>query len=422
MDMPQAERQKYAEIFTSLNPINGYITGVQARQIFMNSGLHVVKLGQIWDICDIDKDGNMDFDEFCLALRFVYASINGEISEIPAQLPPQMIPASKAHYFGGNQGYGNQSYMPQAHMSPAQSYAQSANYSSIADLDTAVAVNSNLSDDFDWYIAPSDRSNYEGIYQNNVQLSTGEVRMGQFEELYQALQIPREDINAAWSLVNVHSAPQIGKDQCIMFFHILNSRRLGKRVPATLPGALRTSFLGDSNYALSDNYSVNEIRQQPGRPSVPMSFATKSAFSSEKGHVMAGDYLSRLNQKDAAAHETMAQEERLKHELESIKRQIADAEARTRASRGGDTAVAVKELQGLLAYKQQQVLNDEPSILERQLLDQDREIQRQRDALKQLDKVMQGLREQKDLLDTHLADSQSELRESQREVDSQRSR
>lgn len=76
----------------------------------------------------------MDFDEFCLALRFVYASINGEIAEIPAQLPPQMIPASKAHYFGGNQGYGNQSYMSQAHMSPAQSYSQSANYSAIADL------------------------------------------------------------------------------------------------------------------------------------------------------------------------------------------------------------------------------------------------------------------------------------------------
>jgi hypothetical protein len=76
----------------------------------------------------------MDFDEFCLALRFVYASINGEISEIPAQLPPQMIPASKAHYFGGNQGYGNQNYMSQAHMTPPQSYGQSANYSAIAAL------------------------------------------------------------------------------------------------------------------------------------------------------------------------------------------------------------------------------------------------------------------------------------------------
>ncbi|KAG0003681.1 endocytosis defective- protein [Entomortierella chlamydospora] len=422
MDISPAERQKYAEIFQSLNPVGGYITGVQARQIFMNSGVHVVKLGQIWDICDIDKDGNMDFDEFCLALRFVYASINGEISDIPQSLPPHMIPPSKMQYFGGgagNLGY-NQSYMQQAQPTGAyptssQSYGQqSSNYSAISELDT---VNHNLSDDFDWYIAPSDRSNYESIYSNNVQLSSGEVRMSQFEELYQALQIPRDDINAAWSLVNVHSAPQIGKEQCIVFFHILNSRRLGKRVPPTLPGSLRTSFLGSSNYDLSDNYSVNEI--QAGRPSVPLSFATNSAFSSHKGHAMADDYLSRLNQKGHVANETQAQEERLKHELENIKRQIEEAELRSNSNRG-DINLAKKELQELLAYKQQQVLNDDESILNRQLLDQDREIQRQRDALKQLDKVMQGLREQKDLLETHLADSEGELRESQREIESVR--
>ncbi|KAG0054599.1 endocytosis defective- protein [Gryganskiella cystojenkinii] len=423
MDISPAERHKYAEIFASLNPTNGYITGVQARQILMNSGVHINKLGQIWDICDIDKDGNMDFDEFCLALRFVYASINGEIQDIPASLPPHMIPASKVHYFSG-QGF-NQSYMQQAQptgfMTPPQSFNQAPNYGAISDLDTAATTQSQLSDDFEWYIAPSDRANYESIYKNNVQLSSGEVRMGQFEELYQALQIPREDIHAAWTLVNVHSAPQIGKEQCIMFFHILNSRRLGKRVPATLPGALRTSFLGDSNYALSEGYSANEIRQQPGRPSVPMSFVTKSAFSSQKGHVMADDYLSRLNQKDQAAHETMAQEERLRQELESIKRQIEDAEVRNRSTRG-DTTVAKKELQDLLAYKQQKVLNDDPTILDRELLDLEREIQRQRDAMKQLDRVMQGLREQKDLLDTHLADSEGELRESRREVENQRGR
>ncbi|KAG0349230.1 hypothetical protein BG004_000454 [Podila humilis] len=384
MDIPQAERQKYAEIFSSLNPINGYITGVQAQQVFMNSGLPVVQLGHIWDICDIDGDGNMDFDEFCLALRFMNASISGEISEIPTTLPAHMIPASKAQYFGGGQGY-NQSYMNHNQNQKQSMQNQAPNYGAISDLDTSAAASNNLSDDFEWYIAPSDRSNYESIYKNNVQMSTGEVRMGQFEELYQALQIPREDIHAAWSLVNVHGAPQIGKEQCIMFFHILNSRRLGKRVPSTLPGALRTSFLGDSNYAMSDNYAVNEIRQQAGRPSVPMSFATKSAFSSQKGHAMADDYLSRLNQKESAASETHAQEDRLRNELEHLKRQIEDAEARSRSTRG-DTSVAKKELQELLAYKQQQVLNDDPSILDRELLDQDREIQRQRDALKQLDR------------------------------------
>jgi len=80
----------------------------------------------------------MDFDEFCLALRFVYASINGEIQEIPAQLPPHLIPASKVHYFAGQQGLG-QSYMQQAQPTgfgtPPQSFGQQApNYAAISEL------------------------------------------------------------------------------------------------------------------------------------------------------------------------------------------------------------------------------------------------------------------------------------------------
>ncbi|KAF9586248.1 endocytosis defective- protein [Lunasporangiospora selenospora] len=403
MNISPAERQKYSEIFASLGPNNGYISGFQARQVLQNSGLDINVLGQIWDICDIDKDGSMDFDEFSLAMRFVYAVSNGEISHIPATLPHQMIPPSKMHYFTGSGGYGQQSYMMnhvQAQPTAAvMNQNLTSNYSAISTLDTEAAVSKNLSDDFDWYIAPSDRSNYEAIYRNNVQLSTGEVRMGQFEGLYQSLQIPRDDINAA-------------------------CRRLGKRVPTTLPSVLRTSFLGGSNYELSDSYAVDEIRQQPGRPSVPMSFATKSAFSSQKGHAMADDYLSRLNQKDHTATETHAQEERLKRELEEIKRQIKEVEDRAYASRGTgqDKDTAVRELRDLLVYKQQQVLNDDASSLDRQLLDQDREIQRQREALKKLSEVMQGVREQKALLETHLEDSESELHQCQQEVERLRAR
>lgn len=88
------------------------------------------------DICDIDKDGNMDFDEFCLALRFMYASINGEIAEIPSTLPAHMIPPSKAQYFGG-QGF-NQSFMQQSgsymNQNQNQNYSQASNYSAISDL------------------------------------------------------------------------------------------------------------------------------------------------------------------------------------------------------------------------------------------------------------------------------------------------
>lgn len=78
----------------------------------------------------------MDFDEFCLALRFMYASINGEIAEIPSTLPAHMIPPSKAQYFGGNQGF-NQSFMQSSsytNQNQNQNYNQAPNYSAISDL------------------------------------------------------------------------------------------------------------------------------------------------------------------------------------------------------------------------------------------------------------------------------------------------
>ncbi|KAF9164903.1 endocytosis defective- protein [Actinomortierella ambigua] len=395
------------------------LVGAQARQVFMNSGLHVGLLGQIWEICDIDKDGNMDFDEFALAMRFIHAALNGEIAEIPATLPPQFIPASKAQYFGG--------YVPPQPQGYQTSFTAAHNYDAISVLadfvcliaqDATGASNTTLSDDFDWYIAPSDRSNYESIYRNNVQMSSGEVRMGQFEELYQALEIPREDINAAWALVNVNATPAIGKDQCITFFHILNQRRLGKRVPSTLPPTLRASFAGESNYSLAESITSGTAasRQQPGRPSVPLSFTTKSAFSSEKGNALAGDYLSRMTRKEQSEHEASTLEQQLKAELDSIRRQIEDAERKAQSTHG-DTYLARKELAELLAFKQQMALQDDEASLERQLLDQERDVARQRDALKQLDRMVLELREQRGLLETHLEDSQSEIKECQREAE-----
>ncbi len=42
------ERNRHAEQFASLGPINGFISGAQAKGFFMQSGLTPVYLAQIW--------------------------------------------------------------------------------------------------------------------------------------------------------------------------------------------------------------------------------------------------------------------------------------------------------------------------------------------------------------------------------------
>jgi len=83
------EQRKYWDIFTAMNPINGYLTGYQAKAILENSQLDNQQLEAIWDLADVDNgqcrktyriltvDGNLDFEEFCVAMRLIFDVVNG---------------------------------------------------------------------------------------------------------------------------------------------------------------------------------------------------------------------------------------------------------------------------------------------------------------------------------------------------------
>jgi Cytoskeletal-regulatory complex EF hand len=49
------EQRKYWEIFTALNPVNGYLTGFQAKAVLENSQLDNTQLEAIWDLADVDN-------------------------------------------------------------------------------------------------------------------------------------------------------------------------------------------------------------------------------------------------------------------------------------------------------------------------------------------------------------------------------
>ncbi|CAH8665044.1 unnamed protein product [Heterobilharzia americana] len=46
----------------------GFLTGVEARSILLQYGLSNPILAHIWNLADIDKDGNLNCDEFCIAI------------------------------------------------------------------------------------------------------------------------------------------------------------------------------------------------------------------------------------------------------------------------------------------------------------------------------------------------------------------
>lgn len=72
---------------------NGFITGSTAKEILTSSGIDIPSLRKIWDLSDIDKDGQLDFEEFIIAMFLTSRVKAGD--ELPATLDPEMIPLTK---------------------------------------------------------------------------------------------------------------------------------------------------------------------------------------------------------------------------------------------------------------------------------------------------------------------------------------
>lgn len=62
----QEKKQTYINIFNSLKPSDGKLSGNQVKSHMMNSKLHVAILTKIWDLSDIDLDGLLNLREFVI--------------------------------------------------------------------------------------------------------------------------------------------------------------------------------------------------------------------------------------------------------------------------------------------------------------------------------------------------------------------
>ncbi|KAH6313414.1 hypothetical protein HBI38_156800 [Parastagonospora nodorum] len=87
------EKSSYDNLFKGVDTTGrGFITGDQAVRFFSDSGLPEDVLAGIWDLADINSEGQLSRDEFSVAMYLIRQQRKGDA--LPTTLPPSLIPPS----------------------------------------------------------------------------------------------------------------------------------------------------------------------------------------------------------------------------------------------------------------------------------------------------------------------------------------
>ncbi|KAJ1938245.1 actin organization and endocytosis protein, partial [Linderina macrospora] len=92
-----SEKAQYEAIFRRWDPGHrGVLKGDQAREVFAQSGLPQHELAKVWSLADINNQGELNLDEFSVAMHLIFRRIAGD--QLPHALPQELVPRSSKDF------------------------------------------------------------------------------------------------------------------------------------------------------------------------------------------------------------------------------------------------------------------------------------------------------------------------------------
>ncbi|KAJ2763856.1 endocytosis defective- protein [Coemansia nantahalensis] len=351
----------YQHHFLSAGPVDGKLPGAAARANLLQSGLPTNQLGEIWELADIDKDGALDFDEYCIALKLVFSLLHRAIVGVPPELPPSLIPQSKYRHFT-NAGSNSASSTGVARLASPQLPLSGG----AADTGATQPLSGGA---LEWYVPGTDRARYQALFAQHARGSPY-VRALDVEEYLGSQGVARAAVSQAWALVDVRRYQQLNQEQFVYLMHVLSAHSRGAAIPGTLPAAVKDAIYSSLSLDGGPRAATSPMHAYGrGRSSTPTDPRNPGLYGERSGNVaLADSYLSKLKTSStfkneagsryASAGKRAEEEKQLLAELKSLDEEKeklrADYERMGSAAGSGEAdsvAAALRELEDLKAYK-----------------------------------------------------------------------
>ncbi|XP_061081818.1 intersectin-1-like [Conger conger] len=379
------ERAKHDQQFHSLSPTPaGFITGDQARNFFLQSGLPQPILAQIWALADLNNDGKMDAHEFSIAMKLIKLKLQGH--PLPPSLPPAMkqppLPLPSAPPFGmpGLPGVppvplaplpgvgvspplissvpppavppmanGAPPMIPPlsgfSHPATALNKSSSFNRSSLKQQKgQSFEAPSSAAPPPDWAVPQSSRLKYRQLFNSHDKMMSGHLTGPQARTILMQSSLPQPQLASIWNLSDIDQDGKLTAEEFILAMHLIDMAMSGLPLPPVLPPdfippTFRRVRSGSGISMASLHAAEQRVQEEPeeeepqnAERKLPVTFEDKKRENFERGNLeleKRRQALQEQQRKEAerlAALERQEQERREQERLQHERRRLQELE------------------------------------------------------------------------------------------------
>uniref|UniRef100_A0A8K9VDX3 Intersectin-1 n=1 Tax=Oncorhynchus mykiss TaxID=8022 RepID=A0A8K9VDX3_ONCMY len=409
------ERAKHDQQFVSLAPSPaGYITGDQARNFFLQSGLPPPILAQIWALADMNNDGKMDMHEFSIAMKLIKLKLQGH--PLPPSLPPSMkqppltLPPPPTAPFGMH-GLGvmpglpavpplPMPPMPGVGMSPplvssvppsVPPLANGAPMTGFSHPGMAQSASAPVPPQppTDWAVPSSSRLKYRQLFNSHDKMMSGHLTGPQARTILMQSSLPQTSLASIWNLSDIDQDGKLTAEEFILAMHLIDMAMSGLPLPPILPpDFIPPTFRrvrSGSGVSVTSLHSTDQRVQEEAEEEQEsekqklekLTFEDRKRENFERGNLelekrrQALLELQRKEQERLAALEREEQERKERERLEQERRRQQEnrrQELLTQRNREQENIVLLKARKKTLELELE-ALNDKKSQLEGKLQD-----------------------------------------------------
>uniref|UniRef100_A0A915PTZ4 Uncharacterized protein n=1 Tax=Setaria digitata TaxID=48799 RepID=A0A915PTZ4_9BILA len=287
--------------FSSLNPVNGFVSGEQVRPLFMKSGLSPAVLAQVWHLADYSKDGKMDRIEFSIAMHLIRAVLAG--ATLPTTLPISLKPAV---------------VMTPSFPSLIQQAPVVRPVIAYGGIPPSTAQNLMTSGKIqgDWTIPHHNKLKYCQQFNQLDKSRIGSLSGVHARNILAQSQLPNSVLAEIWNLSDYNKDGRLSVEEFCVAMHLIDSVKAGYSLPKTLPSELATHC----SRSISDSPVLDPNAPPAQKIQIPKTFEDKRRDNYDRGQ-------AELDRRRQALRE---EEERRRAEFEKKEREMAEKRERER--------------------------------------------------------------------------------------------